>query len=258
MPEASSPPDPLLTEAAKMTRECSWLEAAGLYEKVLLKGQDNPGPPRIQSEMARCLFQAAFQADTRAEFKNLMSQAKQSYDKAAELYDRAGSKPKSLLARGKGLCAQFWERDEYEERKSLLLEALHVTETASSSLDPNLDALEFAESKKDILYYRSEALAMVPERDSLLEGIATTLRIADEAILCYRNLDPTGLLECMKMALQLTIVSTVFGVTPHNEGIRKAVEKEAEMRVLARKIGTPFAFFLEAEASGTITHELLG
>ena len=36
------------------------------------------------------------------------------------------------------------------------------------------------------------------------------------------------------------------------------MEKETEMRVLARKIGTPFGFFLESQASGMITHELLG
>src|SRR5262249_8830529 len=38
----------------------------------------------------------------------------------------------------------------------------------------------------------------------------------------------------------------------------RAMEKEAEMRVIARKIGGSLAGFLEGEAAFIITHELLG
>ena len=256
MAESSSNLTILLSEAVKKIAQYNWLDAVGLYEKALEVIGEKPERARITSEIGRSYFQSAFQSDSRREFKELMVKAKSAYDSASALY---GSDPKSELVRGKSLYASLWEADDYEERKTLLKKALLATESAAASLDANAERAAFADAKKDVLTYRCEALTAVQDHEALIEDTVKALKVSDEAVRAYKDLDPTtGLLECMKMSLQLTIISATFGVTPRNEGVRRAMEKEAEMRVLARKIGNPFAFFLEAEASGMITHELLG
>ncbi len=246
----------LLSEAAKKTGQYNWLDSVGLYEKALAATEDSLEKAKITGEIGHSYYQSALQADSRREFKELMLKAKSAFDSASALY---GADPRAPLFQGKSLYASLMGADDYEERKRLLQKAIEAVESAVASIDANAHPAAFADAKKDALTYRCEALTSVQEHESLMENTANALKLADEAVHAYKDLDPTtGILECMKLSLQLTIISSTFGVTPRNEGVRRAMEKEAEMRVLARKIGGPFASFLEAEASGMITHELLG
>ncbi len=260
MPESSHPREQILAEAAKKTSDYEWMEAAALYEQALRLGiEDASEQARVSASMAKCYFEGAFQAETRDSFKNRIVQARTAYEKAREQFHKVGLESRARLSEARGLFGEYWIRDSSDERRELVRRAISTVEDAVKALRGSGDISTLAEAEKDLLTYHLESLQFNLNFKTVKEETDKMARTAENAIAVYRDLDSTSLLECMSIALLVSVMSHAeLGLGSRAEVFESARRQEREMREIAEKLETPYSRFLSAEASGIISHVLQG
>ncbi len=260
MPESFSAIENLLAEASRKTGEYEWMEAAVLYDQALkLVVDDISEKARISVSQAKCYFQGAFQAETRDSFKNRMSQAQTVYEKARHLYRDARLEQRAILSEARIIFAEYWVRDSSDERRELVQHAISTVEDAVKTLKGGGETSTLAEAEKDLLTYHLESLQFSLNFKAIKEETDKMARTAENAIALYRNLDPTSLLECMSIALRVSVMSQgELGIGSRAEVFENARQQDREMREIAEKLGTPYLRFLSAEASVIVSYFLKG
>src|SRR5712692_8798060 len=260
MPESSHSREHILAEAARKTGDYQWMEGATLFDQALGLGIEAVSEQaRVTASMAKCYFEGAFQAETRDSFKNKMGQAQTAYEKAQELYFDAGLEPRSRISEARGLFAEYWIRDSSDERRELVQRAISTVEDSVKALRGGAETSTLAEAEKDLLTYHLESLQFNLSFKAFKEETDKMARTAEDAIVLYRDLDSTSLLECMCIALTVSVMSQEeLGIGSRAEVFESARQREREMREIAEKLGTPYPRMLSAEASAIISHVLQG
>ena len=125
----------ILEQAGEHEKKYNWLEARDRYERAR-GGVDEKGfveKGELQEKIGYCLHRAAFQAESREEFKERMGEAIEAYAEAQALYEKSGSDEKSARIDRCGAVAKYlgyWIERCPDERLRLLDECLELESRA--------------------------------------------------------------------------------------------------------------------------------
>ena len=82
--------DSLLSKAKEHEKKYEWLQATKLYKEVAdlaSEEKDLAKVSELQEQTGYCFYRVAFQAETNIEFRRLMKQAIQAYEKEIEILE---------------------------------------------------------------------------------------------------------------------------------------------------------------------------
>ncbi|MDH5374768.1 MAG: hypothetical protein OEZ21_00890 [Candidatus Bathyarchaeota archaeon] len=141
-----------LVQAEEKEKTYDWLEAVEFYKKALayvLKQKDFLKAGDVQERIGHCFYRAAFQAESREEFKEGMQRAVEAYEEAHGLYEKLADEQKiARIFRCDAMPAYigYWLAAEAPEKKRLINECWRLTKEALKSLDETGSALEYGET----------------------------------------------------------------------------------------------------------------
>ncbi len=244
----------LLAEAAEKASRYEWIPAAEFYEKAL----DALGPKRdpvetarITELLAKSYFKAAFQSETREEFKKTIGLAKVEYQRLSIFYEEAGSEALSKLSKGRVLFAEYWLTEEPSDRKRLTEEATSLAEEAAGIFEGQENNRGLADAHKEVLTYLTEAYRFAPDWRTLRVLYEKAMRSSEKAIHEFEALgEDEALLECLNGTSWFVDDVAFFVLKPSESS---EVEKTREqlghkVRKLVESGATPYASFLANEA----------
>ncbi len=235
-----------LAEAEARSRRYEWTEAAELYKQALDKAESGTSPVeigRVTELQGRAFFKAAFQSESREEFKRLMQRAEASYDSVVTLYQNASLEALSKRAKARGLFAVFWTKDTVAERREVLELAIQSSEEALQRFEKQDNKLLLAETRLDLLTYLLELRHFAQDRKLLKETFERASLVGEKTISELENLQKDEpLLESLFLKLDLISFGEYIlgppdrgGVKEKTPGVVKQISKVSE------RIGTPYA-----------------
>ena len=196
----------IFKRAEERERDYDWLAAIEIYRRgldSLQKREDFEAVGLVEEGIGNCLYRAAFQAETHAEFENGMHRAAGAYTRAAEQCRQVKS------ARDHG-CEAFITRCEYwiasnsDEKKALLEECGRLWMKAVKRYEEKGDSLESGKASNELLECVLDRFQIEwdwPKRwEILTEGLAVgartiaNFRKQDDDYELTRALYQTGLL----------------------------------------------------------------
>src|SRR2546425_266336 len=127
-----------LTEAVDKSKQYEWMSAAGAYNRTLElyeKSLDLVQVSQLRKAEADCYFEAAFQSESRAEFKRRMMLSHEAYETTSSLYSGSGRLGVSDLLKCRALFSTYWLTDEAAERASIMAQILPLAERATKRLE---------------------------------------------------------------------------------------------------------------------------
>jgi len=142
----------IFKRAEERERDYDWLAAIEIYRRgldSLQKREDFEAVGLVEEGIGNCLYRAAFQAETHAEFENGMHRAAGAYTRAAEQCRQVKS------ARDHG-CEAFITRCEYwiasnsDEKKALLEECGRLWMKAVKRYEEKGDSLESGKASNEL------------------------------------------------------------------------------------------------------------
>ncbi len=242
----------MLAEAAERMSKYEWMAAAEICREALQEPEPLEGA-RVTDLLAKCCFKAAFQAETREDFKQKMRLAEASHETAQSLYERAGSEALSKRARARGLFAGFWLKDDAAERRSIIKQAISLADEAARIIDEE-DKKGIAEAHQDLLAYLFEDIPSVAyEWELLKERFERIVHVGEKAVSEFEALgEDDGLVECLSLTLR-TIAGfsqAVHEPSAFEEMARKAERLGGQGAEASKRIGRPHALCLASESSG--------
>ena len=243
-----------LTKALEMEKGYEWNQAAEIYRQILEKlgpRNDFAEAVKITDLLARSYFKAAFQSETRQEFKKTMGLAEQVYEKLARLYEKSGLSAAARLSNARVSIAKYWLTEDASERKKLAEESVTQAEEAAATSEKQGDKKFLAEAHKDVLNYVVELYRFVPDWTTLRELYDKALQNGEKAIREFEELGETeASIECLNGISWLLAEVAYFAVKP--SAISELEEMSEHARVRLRKITqsetTPYISFLANEA----------
>jgi len=143
-------------KAGELEKEYNWVMAADLYKQALraLGKKDFWKAGEIGERIGYCFYRAAFQADTREEFRRRMGLSVEAYEEAAGLYERLkDSKKHARVDRCRAIAAynKSW-LVEGSERKALLDECWRLEREALRTFEEAGDRLGHGKLCNELLY----------------------------------------------------------------------------------------------------------
>ncbi len=252
-----------LALAAEKSGKYEWAAAADLY-KAGLEGIDPAANPleaaRITMQVARSWYNAAFQAQDRAGFKEKMRLAEANYSKAASLYDRVGSDTFSKLIKAKSLCAVFWVRDEPDDKRNIISQCIEQAKEAAKEFENRGERIRLAEANHDLLTYCKEALNLARDRKLLLEFFEGALNNGRRAVAEFEALsDDEALLDSLHSLVFLYLEADhVVEPSRYTELLKETEQLRGKIAQVSERIGTPLASILGGELDAFITGDLDG
>ena len=144
----------VLGEAAALEKEYDWMGAKDLYERALsdVDEGDHFSRGEIQEKMGYSLRRAAFQAESREEFRDRMQRAIEVYEKAHELYEKLADErgaPWMLRCRAISRDLSHWLASDPSEKRRLLDECLELEEKALEAFWDLGNKLEYGRTYRD-------------------------------------------------------------------------------------------------------------
>jgi hypothetical protein len=122
----------ILYQAEQLEKEYNWLGATGLHEKALnlLLQDDFAKMGEIHERLGYAFYRAAFQAESRDEFRDRLRQSVVSYEKATESYGRLNASVRTTrTSRSNAMIAYigYWLAPEAKEKKKKIDECWRLT-----------------------------------------------------------------------------------------------------------------------------------
>ena len=133
----------LLAKAAEMSGKYDWTAAAGLYFRAFKELDPEPNTSeaaRIAELLAKSYFKAAFQSETRDEFKSRMQRAGNFYERAGSLYESVGLEGFFKRARARYLFSTFWLAELADDRRGMLDDCIRSANEAARAFEDKHEA----------------------------------------------------------------------------------------------------------------------
>ncbi len=246
----------MLAKAAEETAKYEWMKAAQLYQSAL----DRIEPletARVTELLARCYFKAAFQSETREEFKQRMQLAEAAHEKVVALYQRAGLEGLSRRAKARELFSTFWAEDDAKERRNIIAKAISLGEESAQLLGDQRNRRELAETYRDLLTFLFEALGLSEELMARQERFERALEIGEKAMSEFGVLrDEEGLLDCLDMTLLIITTSEgTIGSARYRDLLKREEAFARQMAEISGKTGTPHTICLTNRAASIVAFD---
>ncbi len=244
----------MLAKAGEETAKYEWMRAAQLYQ-IALDGIEPLETARVTELLARSYFKAAFQAESREEFKQRMQLAEAAYEKVAGFCERAVSEGSSKRLKARALFARFWIKDNPSDRRQLIEMSISLADEGARVFENQGDKRELADAHGDLLAYFLEAHRFAQDWKGLMEYFERAKQIGQKAIAELEALgEDEGLLESLYTTIWfLTWVGAFVLEPPQFLEIEKKTEKlGSHITQLAERMGTPYARCLANEAVANI------
>lgn len=144
----------ILKHALELERDYDWIGAVDFYEKALglVPVTDFLKLGEVQERMGYGLFRAACQADSVDEFKNRMRRSVESYEKAAELFEKVDA-ARGLYCRAMARYSEFWFAEEPSRRKELSEHCWELMKESFERFDAAGDQLGFGKVISNLSFY---------------------------------------------------------------------------------------------------------
>ena len=177
---SGSSPEVLLSQAQEKEKEYDWLGAAEFHRKALDQMSKTAFSKigEVQEKIGHCFHRAAFQAETREDFKTRIESAAEAYEKAAESFvDVEGSEKSAKTSHCKAMAAYLnsWIPPGASKKKELLDSCWMLEKKA-------IEAYEAAEDQANLGETCSSLLACLVDRFELEADASSRERIVDEAL----------------------------------------------------------------------------
>ncbi len=240
------------------------MAAASLLQKAV----DRAGPEMspldltgLLERLAWAYFKAAFQSASREEFKEQMTRSGSCYEKVQRQYGEAGKQGLAKKAEARQLFADFWTRDELQERGALVEKAISLAEEACESPELLGTGLQLAETHKDLLEYYREDLVLTRAWEATRERIKKAVSLSETTIREYVSRGgEEDLVEALNLAARLLFwVNYLSGPGQHDTLAKKAAEIASRVEELCDRTRTPLAKYLTNETlAATLDPYFLG
>jgi len=138
-------------KAVALEKQYEWARAAEHYRqalRIVREGEFAEGG-EIQERIAYCLYQGAFQADAREEFRSRILEAVRAYEKAAEVYEKV-EHAKSLYCRALALYANSRALIVASRKKAVLDECGELLKEAMKTFEAVGDRLSQGKACTDL------------------------------------------------------------------------------------------------------------
>jgi hypothetical protein len=137
----------IVSRARELGRNYDWMGCVELYRTVLgiVSGQDVQNVAETRELIGYGLFRAACQADSVEEFKKRMLLSVESYEKAAELFEKINN-ARSLYCRAMARYSDSWFAEDSSQKKELLDDCWRLMKEALESFDAAGDRLGFGKA----------------------------------------------------------------------------------------------------------------
>ena len=118
-------------KAGALKKEYDWVKAAELYEQALsmVGKKDFLKKGEVQEKIGYCFHRAAFQAESREEFRERMQRAVEAYEKAHGFYEKLADAQKTARMFRCGAVAKYlgyWLVSDPSGKRKLLDESLEL------------------------------------------------------------------------------------------------------------------------------------
>jgi len=198
----------VIGRAREREKNYDWMSAVQLYRSALsaVPEQDALTAGEIHEWVGYGFFRAACQADSVEEFRKRMQMSVESYEKAAELFDRAES-ARCLYCRAMARYSDFWAVEDPSQKKELLDDCSRLLKEALEGFDAAGDQLGYGKAFRILSFCLWSRI--------ILEGDwRECKRIAEEVILYSRNaiarLSQVGDISELAWAYTMTSLCVLF------------------------------------------------
>lgn len=245
-----------LARAAELSNKYDWIASARKYDEVLdtlSSDNDFQETGRIGELAGRAYFKAAFQSETRDEFKRRMRLSQNSYEKAKQSYKTPKVEGLSARAEAKSLFASFWLEDDAKNRREIIERCISLADRAAEFFQDHVDIGSLANTHRELLDYLVEARFLARDSQELERYFERVVQISDKAILEFEQTgDDEGLLETLHLAL-----APFNWCRPERYRELEGKWKTLGQRIaeIAEKIGTSYAVSLGKEGQGSIVFD---
>ena len=264
LPAAMRLPVEVLAEAGERARNYDWTGAADLYQRAT-DGLDNEIAPEIAAEVLELLantrFQAAFQAENRADFKRRMLIAKSLHERLSDAYRKAGLPGLESKATARRSFASYWLSDDRSERRTIIETAVSQVKDAAERLSEQGDKKGLAESYRELLEYLLEGEFSDDSWVSRKERFDKVLEVAPQGIEEFERLGDEyleSLAECLSIFIDFLAYLPYQVGEPARfpEFAAKAKSMLEKLVQVSQKSGTEYTKCLAQKDLGTLV--LLG
>ena len=242
-----------------MEKRYEWDQAAKIYRQIMETfgpGHDAAETAKITELLAKSHFKAAFQSQTREEFKHQMRLAETDYEKSSASYEAASSHGHSKRTEARAMFANLWVQDDATNRENSLAKCIALVDEACRIFERKGDTRGIAEASRDQLNYLWEYMFLASEWKLLRQRFQELARSGDRAINGFKALkDDEGLLESLFWTLFAFSIWQENTLDPSEVG---ELEKKArvllgETQETAKKIDAPHAQALACTATAIVT-----
>ncbi len=228
------------------------MAAAGLFQEAVEKARHEASTldlAGLLERLAGAHFKAAFQSGSREEFKERMRLSGSCYGKAQRLYGEAGKQGLAKRSEARVLYAEFWARDDSEERRTVVEEAISLAEEASESPDSLGMSAQLAETRRDLLEYYREDLLLQRDWGERKKLMKKAVSLSETTIREYvSHGGEENLAETLNLAARLLLWVTYLSEPGQYETLAKKAEIASRIQELSNRTGTPFEKSLANEA----------
>jgi hypothetical protein len=188
--------DEFLGEVARLEKEYEWLQASEFYGQAL--GMIDEGDyfrrGEIQEKIGYSLQRAAFQVESREEFRERMRLAVEAYEKAYGFYEKLADEqgaPWMLRCRAVSKDLSHWLASDPSEKRRLLDECLELEEKALTTFWDLGDKLEYSRTYNELPLVHYNRYVLEWDRQARVRILEKTIAHGEKAVAALSELaDP--------------------------------------------------------------------
>ena len=159
---AEAKPASFLKEAKRLEGQYDWIGAAKLYDQastLALEKRKFLKAASLFNKLGNACRQAAYQADSKIEFRKRNELAAESYGKVYELYKEKTqvSEPEKKHAEAQALVAKSWIEPEKDKQEEIIDQYINLEEQALKTYEEAGDYLNFGKACNRLLSFLGEA-----------------------------------------------------------------------------------------------------
>ena len=176
----------VLEKAGVFEKKHDWMEAKVFYEQALrlVRRSDSWRKGEIQERVGHSLYRAAFQAETKEEFRRRMGLSSEAYEQAARLFEVSKDSKKHAkisFCSARASYGKSWVVGS-SERKALLSECWRMEKAALKAYQEAGDLLGIGKICNDILYCLYDRSLIEWKRQQLNQMVEEAIRYGETAI----------------------------------------------------------------------------
>ncbi len=176
---------------AKKKEKYDWLGAVEFYKKALnhvLKQKDFLKAGDIGERIGYCFYRAAFQAETREEFRRRILLAIEAYRKATEHFEKLEKRVKSDYCKALAIWLNHWIAPSCQKRKVLLDECIGLLKKVATDYEEAGDWFEYGKARNELLGCLLDRFEIEQDWSNRRKILTEGLDYGEKAIANFRKL----------------------------------------------------------------------